>query len=176
MSLTARWRVPHPVRPKTNYDSKVLWSWICPEISSYQSVKIGRMGRGYHLLGWTLNIWNCNGWNRFNKTWKNRHGSVQGKCCQKIRGFSCLTLFWYSPTHQRFRQNCDTIIARSANPILEKLCFRVINPSEVTRNWNDRPLGLPEEISFIRTLRKYKWLQHPRRYPSGYDYVTEPNY
>ena len=24
LSLTACWRVPHPVRPKTNYDSKVL--------------------------------------------------------------------------------------------------------------------------------------------------------
>ncbi len=24
MSLTARWRVPHPVRPKVNYGSKVL--------------------------------------------------------------------------------------------------------------------------------------------------------
>ena len=33
-----------------------------------------------------------------------------------------------SQTHQRFSQNCDTIIARSANPILEKLCFRVSVP------------------------------------------------
>jgi len=39
-----------------------------------------------------------------------------------------------TPTHQRFRQNCDTIIARSANPILEKLCFRVISPPELTGN------------------------------------------
>ena len=39
-----------------------------------------------------------------------------------------------TPTHQRFRQNCDTIISQAANPILEKLCFRVINPSELTRN------------------------------------------
>ena len=86
MSLTARWRVPHPVRPKTNYDSKVLWSWMCPEISSYQSVKIGRMGRGYHLLGWTLNIWNCNGWNRFNKTWKKPTWIGTGEVLPKNKG------------------------------------------------------------------------------------------
>ena len=31
-----------------------------------------------------------------------------------------------TPTHQRFRQNCDTIILLAADSILEKLCFGVI--------------------------------------------------
>ena len=31
-------------------------------------------------------------------------------------------------------QTRDTIIAQAANPILEKLCFRVINSSQLIRN------------------------------------------
>ena len=39
-----------------------------------------------------------------------------------------------TPTYQQVGQNCDTIIAPTANPILEKLCFRVINSSQLIRN------------------------------------------
>ena len=69
MSLTARWRVPHPVRPKINYGSKVLWSWESVQRSRHTSLpRSGVVGRGYHLLCWTLNIWSCDGWEWFIKT------------------------------------------------------------------------------------------------------------
>ena len=102
MSLTARWRVPHPVRPKVNYGSKVLWSWQCPEISSYQFAKIGRYGQGLPpvmlnfeypeaVMVETGSL----------KLFQNRPGPVQGKCCLKnVENFD-LTLFWYSPTYQQ---------------------------------------------------------------------------
>ena len=79
------------------------------------------------------------------------------------------------PTYQQVRQACDTIITLTANHILEKLCFRVINSSQLTQNWNDRLLGLPEEISLIRTLPKYRWLHHPRRFLQIEGFVTQQN-
>ncbi|MDC3237499.1 hypothetical protein OAT93_02060 [bacterium] len=36
---------------------------------------------------------------------KNRPGSVQGKCCQKLTENFCLTLFWYSPTYRNLTIN-----------------------------------------------------------------------
>ena len=39
-----------------------------------------------------------------------------------------------SPTYQQVGQTCDTIIMLTANPIIEKLCFRVINPSQLIKN------------------------------------------
>ena len=51
-----------------------------------------------------------------------------------------------------FLDKPDTIIATTANPISEKLCFRVINPSQLTRNWDDHILGLPEETFDFGTL------------------------
>ena len=37
---------------------------------------------------------------------------------------------------------------------LKMLCFRIISPSELNGNLNERQLGLSEEISLIRTLPK----------------------
>jgi hypothetical protein len=38
-----------------------------------------------------------------------------------------------APTHQQVGETCDNIVAQAANPILEKLCFCVINPSQWTQ-------------------------------------------
>ena len=46
------------------------------------------------------------------KLYQNRPGPAQGKCCLKNVENFCLTLFWYSPTNQRFSKspkNCDII-------------------------------------------------------------------
>ena len=103
MPLTARWRVPHPVRPKSNYGSKVLWSGEWLEISSYQIAKIGRYGQGLPpvmlnfeypeaVMVETGSL----------KLFQNRPGPAQGKCCLKYVENFGLTLFWYSPTYLQF--------------------------------------------------------------------------
>jgi hypothetical protein len=48
---------------------------------------------------------------------KNRHGSVQGKYCQKIREIFYLTLFWYSPTYYHPAISAD---------ILHDICIGLI--------------------------------------------------
>ena len=128
MSWTACWRVPHPVRPKNQLwlqgtlileMSRDLVIPVCQNRACGQGLPPVRLNFEHLELQW---------WNRFNKTWKNRHGSVQGKCCQKIREIFCLTLFWYSPTHQRwkgFLKSCDTILSSDFLALISFLSIQV---------------------------------------------------
>ena len=59
-----------------------------------------------------------------------------------------------APTNQHVGATCDTIIEKAENPILEKLCFRIINPLQLSPDLKTRLLGIPEEAFDFGLLSK----------------------